>query len=160
MRASLLAAAMVGMLFPGLWSVAQGTDQDQGLLDARFTGRGQIGNQKPFFVMAMPVATFRQAPALDLANPKLPKPLKEIVDVAFAQLEKSLGTRKGWTLGGVRMLKVTGIPEFKGRWCYIVTFTDGAWGHAQFPVTVDGRLGTLLDAKTAPRNEGGVYSPD
>ena len=108
----------------------------------------------------MPADTFRAAPPIDLTNPKLPKTLKEIADIAFAELEKIKGTRQGWRLTGITLLKVTGRPEFKGRWCYIVHFTDGAWGSAAFPVTVDGRLGTLIDEKDPSVNASGSYRED
>lgn len=143
MKIILLAVTVCSSLLASPLAEAQQWATDEEM--AGTGGSGGYVNGKSFFEEArMTVGMVRTSSSIDLANPKLPKPLAEIIELSFAQLEKFTGTREGWRVDAIdihRPGKRVGMDaEYKKKWYYLVSFTDGAYGHASFPVTVDGRM--------------------
>ena len=156
MRKMLILTLGAGLAFGAASALAQKWDDDLQHVGQGMCG-GSMGN-KPFFSAYLEVGALRASPDFDLANPKLPKPLKAIADIAFAKLESILGTREGWRLHAIRVWpaarELGAKPGFEKKAFYIVEFGDGMYGSASFPVTSDGRLGIVVtkkDEAQAPR---------
>ncbi len=158
MRTALLLILWAMLGLGAASALAQKWEDDLEHVDENRCG-GSIGNT-PFFTAYLEAGAIRTSPDLDLANRKLPKTLKEIAEVAFAKLESILGTREGWRLSSLQLFAAGQVfpvgdkPAFARKFYYIVGFTDGAYGGAAIPVTLDGRVGVVVtkkDEAKAPR---------
>lgn len=150
MKTTLFLTACLGMLFAASSSWAQKWADNT---ESVWEGRCQTRTDRSFYTTRMTVGLLAASPDMDFAAPKLPKPLGEIVEAAFAQLEKAMGTRQGWAIREVHLLPASNMPlarrpELAKKWFYLVSFGDGNYGQfPQFAVTIDGRPGTLMTDK-------------
>jgi hypothetical protein len=93
------------------------------------------------YVTTMPSAILNASPDFDMANPKLPKSIKEITTAAFNQLEKVTGSKKGWSVIDIRLYHSSQNEE---KWFYAVAFnSEPPEGTINITVTIDGRSGVI-----------------
>lgn len=93
----------------------------------------------------MPIDTLKQSPDFDLKKSKLPMPLAKIIDIAYSQLIKVSGTKKGWIVSSITL---ENWRENKDKWFYAVGFDQRdlmALSHIAVLVTVDGQLGIIKE---------------
>jgi hypothetical protein len=100
------------------------------------------------YFSAMPWSVLNASPDFDPANRTLPKSIKDIIEVAFTQLEKITGSKKGCTVDGISLR--CSLQNQK-KWFYAVSFQAPSFEEMVIiTVTVDGRLGVVKEIEERP----------
>jgi hypothetical protein len=143
MKTILLALICYGLLLDGASVYAQWDE------DAGFTAYSRYKGKK--YASSMPSDILNASPDFDTANATLPKSIKVIIDVAYSQLEKVTGSKKGWKVQDVSLHQSNRNEK---KWFYSLSFTnlspesipsEGEVGNISVTVTVDGRLGVIKE---------------
>lgn len=146
MKAKWVVMTCFAVVLSGAAAKAQQKGDWENTADLEFA----TGGDGATFTAYMPAGTLRKSPNLDWANPVLPKSLQEIVDTAFAELEKRAGKRPGWTCTDIVLIKPgfeNNHPELAQKWLFEVDLR-GPYkdpGVLQLPVTLDGHPGVIKE---------------
>jgi hypothetical protein len=97
------------------------------------------------YVSTMPLSVLNASPDFDPADPTLPKSIKNIIAVAFTQLEKVTGSKTGWKVNSISLQHP---HQNERKWFYAVQFDSSPFQGVVFvTVTVDGRLGVIKEVQ-------------